>query len=81
MTEEVPTIIEAIQFDPESKEWPDQVKPWDKRIPRDMSWGFVDTDFGRKSVQAGDWLVKVSTGQLMLVPDRIYKKIMTGQNV
>ena len=42
MTEESIEIVEAIQFDPEKKEWPEQVKPWDKRTPRDMSWGFVD---------------------------------------
>lgn len=70
-----PEIIEAIQFDPEKKEWPEIVKPWNKRVPRDMSYGFIDTDFGRKSIQAGDWIVKVSTGQTLLVQDRIYKQL------
>ena len=74
-TETKPEIVEAIQFDPEQKEWPEQVKPWDKRTPRDMSFGFVDTDFGRKHIQAGDWIIRVSTGKTMLVPDRIYKKV------
>jgi hypothetical protein len=79
MTEEKIEIIEAIQFDPEEKQWPEQVKPWDKLTPRDMSWGFIETDFGRKHVQAGDWIIQVSTGQTLLVPDRIYKKLMLEQ--
>lgn len=77
MTTEIkPEIVEAIQFDPEQQKWPEHVRPWNKRIPRDMSYGFVDTDFGRKPIQAGDWIIKVSTGQLMLVPNRIYKKLI-----
>lgn len=72
-----PEIVEAIQFDPEKKEWPKQVRPWDKIIPRDMSWGFVDTALGRMHIQAGDWIVKLSTGQTVLVADKNYKSLIT----
>lgn len=68
-------IIEAIQFKPDDKEWPRDVRPWNKTVPRDMSWGFVDTALGRMNIQAGDWIVKLSTGQTVLVADKNYKSL------
>lgn len=70
-----PEIVEATQFNPEEKEWPKQVRPWNKIVPRDMSWGFVDTALGRMHIQAGDWIVKLATGQTLLVADKNYKSL------
>lgn len=75
MEGEKPKIIEAVQFNPDEKNWPKEVKPWDRIVPRDMSWGFVDTAFGRAHILAGDWICKVSTGDTILLRDRIYKKL------
>lgn len=74
MTEtKMPEIVEAKQFNPEEKEWPKEVRPWNKIVPRDMSWGFIDTAFGRKNIQATDWIIKLETGETLLVTDKIYK--------
>lgn len=70
-----PEIVEAIQFDPEKKDWPKEVRAWNKIVPRDMSWGFVDTALGRINIQAGDWICKVSTGHILLLQDRVFKKL------
>ena len=76
MTEtKIPEIVEAKQFKPEEKEWPKQVRPWNKIVPRDMSWGFVDTALGRMNIHAGDWIVKLATGQTLLVADKNYKSL------
>jgi len=74
MNETKPKIVESIQFNPHER-WPDEVRPWDRIVPRDMSWGFIDTTFGRIHVQAGDWICKISTGQTILVKDVIYKSL------
>lgn len=41
-----PVVIEATQFDPTVKPWPEGVIAWADRPdlpqPRDMSWGFVE---------------------------------------
>lgn len=70
-----PEIVEAVQFDPDAKEWPPIVKPWSKFIPRDMSLGFVDTPLGRIHVHAGDYIVTVSTGDTILVKEKIFNQL------
>lgn len=70
-----PEIVDAVQFDPDAKEWPQIVKPWSKFIPRDMSWGFVDTPLGRIHVHAGDYIVTVSTGDTILVKEKIFNQL------
>lgn len=70
-----PEIVEATQFDPEQKEWPEMIKPWNKFQPRDMSWGFIETALGKMHVHAGDYVVKVSTGQTILVKEKIFNQL------
>lgn len=58
-----PPIVEAIQFDPEKKPWPDILMPWPDergRTPRDMSFGYVDSPGSneRHHVKSGDYIVK-----------------------
>lgn len=68
-------IVEAVQFDPEAKEWSPKIQAWTRFQPRDMSWGFVDTPLGRMHVHAGDWLVTVSTGDTILVKEKIFNQL------
>lgn len=75
MKDQTPKIVEAIQFNPEEKEWPDGIRPWTMFQPRDMSWGFIDTAFGRSHVLAGDWICKTETGETILLRNHIYKKL------
>lgn len=60
-----PIVIEAIQFDPHKQPWPDGVVPWPKdgMIPRDMSWGYIDTLEGKMHVIAGDWIITGVKGE------------------
>lgn len=76
-----PEIVDAVQFDPEQKEWPELVKPWTRFIPRDMSWGFVDTPMGRMHVHAGDWIVTTATGHAILVKEKIFNQLYEPMNV
>lgn len=54
--------VEAIQFFPDLP-WPEGVKKWTDAVPRDMSWGYVDTERGRIHVHSGDWIMKKENGQ------------------
>ncbi len=65
-----PVIVEAIQFDPNAT-WPDCVHPHRKEgiIPRDMSWGYVETVKGIVHVLAGDWIIKGVAGFFVCKPD------------
>ncbi len=60
-----PIVIEAIQFNPQDKPWPECVISWErgKVEPRDMSWGYIDTLEGKMHVQAGDWIIKGIKGE------------------
>jgi hypothetical protein len=75
MEEQKPKIVEAIQFNHEDKEWPEGVRPWTMFQPRDMSWGFIDTAFGKAHVLAGDWICKTENGDIILLRYHIYKKL------
>ena len=61
-----PVIIEAVQFDPHMRPWPEPVKPWPDENgmqPRDMSWGYIDTLEGRHHVLADDWIITGIKGE------------------
>jgi hypothetical protein len=66
-----PVIVDAVQFDPAQKPWPDGVKPWrdNQPRPRDMSFGYIDTSEGRTSVVAGDWIVTEKGRKSICKPD------------
>lgn len=60
-----PVFVEAVQFDPQSRPWPDCVKPWAGSglpVPRDMSFGYIDSDEGKLHVMARDWIIKNAQG-------------------
>lgn len=61
-----PIVIEAVQFDPHKRPWPEGVKPWSEAgyQPRDMSWGYIATLEGNMSVQSGDWIIKGIKGEI-----------------
>lgn len=71
-----PIIVEAIRFD-SSATWPDCVHSWKKEEPRprDMSWGYIETDEGRTHVLAGDWIIKGVTGRFTVCKPDIFDKI------
>jgi len=60
-----PIVIEAEQFDPQRRPWPDGVIEWplDGSQPRDMSWGYIETLEGRMHVIAGDWIITGVKGE------------------
>ena len=66
--------VEAVQFDPQAKEWPRQVIAWSQFTPRDMSWGFAGTIFGQVHVHAGDWIV-TSREKVVVVKDKIFNQL------
>lgn len=59
-----PVVIDAVQFDPEVKPWPECIIPWDAGgyAPRDMSWGYINTPEARRNVQSGDWIITYLSG-------------------
>jgi hypothetical protein len=57
-------IVEAVQFDPYVEHWPEGVIRWRETIPRDGSFGFIETSTGRFHVHALDWIVRGSSGEL-----------------
>lgn len=59
-----PVVIEAVQFWPNIP-WPECVKSWsaEAAIPRDMSFGYIDTLEGKMHVQAGDWIITGVKGE------------------
>lgn len=62
-----PVVIEAVQFDPQAEQWPGGVQRWPDGygvVPRDMSWGYIDTLEGRMHVQAGDWIITGIKGEI-----------------
>ncbi len=73
-----PIIVEAVQFSfyPSKDEWPDCVHPHRKRgiIPRDMSWGYIETVEGTAHVCAGDWIVKDGAGHLFVCKPDIFEE-------
>ena len=71
-----PIIVEAVQFDPATT-WPDCVHPHGKEgiIPRDMSWGYIETVEGTAHVLAGDWIVKDVGGHFSVCKSDIFKEI------
>src|SRR5882762_8219081 len=51
-------IVDAVQFDPQKRPWPDGVIPHDPECkPKDMTWGYVDTEDRRVHVMAGYYIV------------------------
>jgi hypothetical protein len=67
--------IEAFKFDPQG-EWPDYIIPWDRKSqPRDMSWGYIETQEGKKHVLAGDWIIKNENGQLDIYKPSMFEKL------
>jgi len=70
-----PETAEAVQFDPKASQWPEEVRPWGRFAPRDMSWGFVETTIGTVHVQSGDWIVHTDDGKLLVIKDSIFQKI------
>lgn len=63
-------VVEAIQFEGSNqlfiglkmKSWPDE----NGVQPRDMSWGYIETQAGRKHIHIGDWIVKDHRGDILL---------------
>ncbi len=65
-----PVIVEAVQFDPNNV-WPDCVHPHRKEgiVPRDMSWGYVETVKGIVHILTDDWIIKGVAGFFVCKPD------------
>ena len=70
-----PVIIEATQFDPNVHPWPEGVIPWNREeyLPRDMSWGYIQTLEGKMHVIAGDWIITGVEGEKYNCKDSIFK--------
>ena len=70
-----PIVIEAVQFDPHQHPWPDGVIAWPKDgpLPRDMSWGYIDTLEGKMHVIAGDWIITGVKGEIYPCKDDIFR--------
>ena len=62
-----PVVIEAEQFlaDTTPMQVPDGMTLWRDThvVPRDMSWGFIETLEGRMHVQHGDWIITGVKGE------------------
>jgi hypothetical protein len=60
-----PVVVEAEQFDPLARPWPDCVHPWadEEARPRDMSWGYIETLEGKMHVMAGDFIITGVKGE------------------
>jgi len=61
-----PVIVDAVQFDPDQRPWPEGVTPWpdsEGSRPRDMSYGYIHTLEGRMHVRAGDWIITGVAGE------------------
>ncbi len=72
-----PVVIDAVQFDPHQRPWPDGVKPWPDEHgiqPRDASWGYIQTLEGRMHVLAGDWIIRGIVGELYSCKADIFAK-------
>ncbi len=72
-----PVVIEAVQFDPQNKPWPECVKPWPSPKgyqPRDCSWGYIETLEGMMHVQAGDWIITGVNGEHYPCKPDIFEK-------
>lgn len=65
--------VEAVQFFP-MEIWPEPVKKWTNYVPRDMSWGYVETERGRVHVLAGDWILKKENGQWDVCIPELFEK-------
>ena len=65
-----PVIVEAVQFDPHVT-WPDCVHP---HVPRNMSWGYIETVEGTAHVCARDWIVKGITGHFFVCKPDIFEE-------
>jgi hypothetical protein len=67
-------LTAAFQFDP-AKTVMIGVKPWPDEAghqPRDMSWGYLDTDTGRQHVRVGDWIGKDREGNLYVYTNQTF---------
>lgn len=62
-------IVQAEQFNPGVRPWPEQVKPWTAVRPRDASWGYVEKDGKKLHVWATDWIVSDGTGNILVYRD------------
>lgn len=73
-----PLFVEAVQFDPGDKDkgnkYPGFI-PWTKdRIPRDMSWGYLDTP-DMPHVHTGNYIVYHLNGDMSLMPASIFETL------
>lgn len=61
-----PVVIEAVQFDPNVKPWPEGVASWQSIDPQleGMSSGFIETLEGRMLVNPGDWIIRGVKGEI-----------------
>jgi len=57
MINEPDVIVEAVQFDPQKKPWPEYIVPHPPNCkPKDMTWGYIETSDGRFHVAASDYI-------------------------
>lgn len=62
-------IVQAEQFNPEKRPWPEQMIPWTDVRPRDASWGYVKKDGKKLHVWATDWIVSDGTANILAYRD------------
>lgn len=68
-----PVIIDAVQFEPTVKPWPECIVPWTEVRPRDMSFGYIETLQGKGHIWAGDWVIKGPTGEFYPCKPHIFE--------
>lgn len=69
-----PRFVEAVQFDPQSKDKPKGFIPWTKNnVPRDMSWGYLDIP-SMPHVHAGNYIIYHLNGDISLMPASYFER-------
>lgn len=63
-------VVEAVQFDPTVRPWPDGVEPWSKAFDVEFNHlGFLRTAEGRRTVCSRDWIVTLPGGVRDVLPE------------
>lgn len=69
-----PVVVEAIQFDPEIKPWPEGVQElgghWSEPDPRKRRFNFSGA--GVSVIESGDWVVTNQTGERYVVRQEFF---------